>query len=120
MRRRRLGNRTGHGHATATLVVAAFAVGSSIAAAPIAASATTTSGYFHSLPGTRVLASHAVPVSTAVNFTARGVAGIPSTGVSAVALQVTVSSVANSGYVWVYPTGGSRSTPKIGRASCRE
>jgi hypothetical protein len=55
-------------------------------------------------------ATGAVGGSSTVQFTAAGRGGVPTTGVGAVALNVTVTSPTTVGYLTVYPAGAARPT----------
>jgi hypothetical protein len=80
--------------------------------------ATTAPGTFVSLPPSRVLdtrsgvgvaAGPVAPFGT-VSLQVAGVGGVPSTGVSAVVLNVTVAGSTTGGYVTVYADGDTRPT----------
>lgn len=88
-------------------------------------------GWFHPLPPSRVLDTrHGVGVPAAkvgagrtIKLKVTGRGGVPSSGVSAVVLNTTVTDVTAATYVSVYPTGaagGSRSSNlNIGRGDTR-
>ena len=84
---------------------------------PVAAEAAEQAGTFVSLAPARVLDTRidkGAPGPVAPNSTIRvqvaGAGGVPSTGVSAVVINVTVTDAAAAGYVTVYPDGTSRPT----------
>src|SRR5664279_3674267 len=76
--------------------------------------APTAPGTFQSLNPARVLdtrggfgAAGPVPANGSISVQITGAAGVPATGVSAVVLNVTVTSPAGNGFITVYPDGTS-------------
>lgn len=81
--------------------------------APVAHAAPTVDpGGFVSLAPARLLDTRSTGGSIAANSTrplkVAGVGGVPSAGVSAVVLNVTVTETTNGGYLTVFPTGAAR------------
>src|SRR3954468_24456705 len=93
------------------------AASGAVPAAPLeVAAATTAPGTLTSLPPARLLDTRsgvgapaaAVAPSTAVALQVAGRGGVPSSGVSAVVLNVTVTQPATKGFVTAYASGSAR------------
>ena len=68
---------------------------------------------FHSVPSTRLIDTRAVPnaalkTNATLKLKVTGRAGVPTSGVSATFLHITVANVARQGYLVAYPDGGAR------------
>jgi hypothetical protein len=73
--------------------------------------ATSGGGHYNSLSPTRILDTRngtAVPAGGSITPTVAGVGGVPSTGVSAVVLNVTVTQPTAASFLTVYPSGTAR------------
>ena len=87
-------------------------------AAPAAAAATTVAGEFFSLAPARLLdtrtgngaAKQPLGADSTLHLQVTGRGGVPSSGVSAVVLNVTVTDPSSTSFITVYPTGISRPT----------
>jgi alpha-tubulin suppressor-like RCC1 family protein len=97
--------------ATVFLLIAGCFIAASPASAQRPAAATAvgnpTSGPFISVPSTRLVAATA-GARTVLTVTVAGRAGVPASGVSAVALTVTVAQQNKAGTISVYPDGSAR------------
>lgn len=87
-------------------------------AAPTAATSITQVGDYFPVTPSRILDTregngapkHTVGAGQSITLQVAGRGGIPSTGVSAIVLNVTVTNASTSSYVTVYPTGITRPT----------
>ena len=70
-----------------------------------------TGGSYHPVTPTRLLdtrRTHAVAAGSTTTVPVTGVAGVPSSGVGAVVLNITVAAPATSGYLIAFPAGATR------------
>ena len=70
-----------------------------------------TAGSYHPVTATRLLdtrTTHTVAAGSTTTVPVTGVAGVPSSGVGAVILNITVVAPATSGYLIAYPAGATR------------
>jgi hypothetical protein len=99
-------------------LAAAGALAGSLALAPAATAAPPPGGQVHSTSPTRLLdtrtgigtAAGAVSPGGVIAVAVLGQGGVPSSGVSAVVLHVTVTQAAHSGYITVWPNGVAKPT----------
>jgi hypothetical protein len=100
-----------------TLAVAVVALATLVAAGQASAAEPTTApgGSYHAVTPTRILDTRTglgapTGATQSVTVNAAGLGGIPSTGVSAVAVNLTVTGAPSGGYVTAYADGTSRPT----------
>lgn len=89
------------------LAIALTAAGLAVVAGPVTASVLPGAGQYTPLTPARIVARQSVAAQGTYTFSPLGLGGIPTSGVSAVALTMTARST-GSGHVIAFPAGGTR------------